>query len=89
MEARGLTLEEVRRVWAKEIWVWPESNMGERNGDKFSKPIWVCAWVPLKEGEEGEPEGFWVQEAVCAKALMLWLYMLEQLNRDHCETGWQ
>lgn len=55
MEARGLTLEEVRRVWAKEIWVWPESNMGERNGDKFSKPIWVCAWVPLKEGEEGEP----------------------------------
>lgn len=42
-----------------------------------------------KEGEEGEPEGFWVQEAVCAKALMLWLYMLEQLNRDHCETGWQ
>lgn len=55
LEARGLTLEEVRRVWAKEIWVWPESNMGARNWDKFSKPVRVCAWVPLKEGEEGEP----------------------------------
>ena len=42
-----------------------------------------------KEGGEGEPEAFWVQEAVCAKALRLWLCMLEQLNRDHCETGWR
>ena len=42
-----------------------------------------------KEGGEGEPEAFWVQEAMCAKALRLWLCMLEQLNRDHCETGWR
>lgn len=55
LEARGLTLEEVRRVWAKEIWVWPELNMGERNWDKFSKPVGFCAQFPLKEGEEGEP----------------------------------
>ena len=41
-----------------------------------------------KEGGAGEPEAFWVQEVVCAKALRLWLYKPEQLNRDHCETGW-
>lgn len=28
--------------------------MGERNWDKFSKPVRVCAQFPLKEGEEGE-----------------------------------